>query len=121
MRTETGARVSGPPLQIPLSDVAPQSLIPSSLHGATIQIPLDKICDSIEKGERIHANRDSFVPEAATQESESSGGPDRDDDGYSSESEGQGVDKDYAPSRAGSKNLKSYRSPVRTRSRTGNN
>ncbi|OAG38267.1 hypothetical protein AYO21_07493 [Fonsecaea monophora] len=121
VRTEAGAQVSGPPLKISVFDIAPPALVPSSLHGATIQIPLDKLCHYIEKAELANAEEKKRMEALQSQRLD---GSDRGDDDSSQESEdedGAGtktLDEDYVPSRVGRKDPESGRSLIRTRSRT---
>ncbi|OAP54029.1 hypothetical protein AYL99_11789 [Fonsecaea erecta] len=106
VRTETGARVSGPPLQISVFDIAPPSLVPSSLHGVTIPISLEGLCDDIELGEDATTQRERYALEKARR-FQTLGGLDCNDCDSSEEGENETnagtrrVDEDYVLSRAG--------------------
>ncbi|OAP55604.1 hypothetical protein AYL99_09755 [Fonsecaea erecta] len=112
VRTETGTRVSGPPLQISMFDIAPPSLVPSSLHGVSVQFPLDELWDKIESAELETARLESLDGLDCNDGDSSEEGENKDNAGTGR------VDEDYVPSRAGGESPKSGRSPIRTRTRT---
>ncbi|OAL30150.1 hypothetical protein AYO20_08866 [Fonsecaea nubica] len=121
VRTETGAWVPGPPLQISVLDIAPLHSVPSSLYGATIQIPLDELCEEIEYGERTTTE---FKEKRKARQCQNSDPLDRDDDDSSQQCESdddagtERLDEDYVPSRVGCKGSEPGGSPIGTRSRT---
>jgi hypothetical protein len=52
--------VPGPPLKILFSDIAPEEVIPESLRGTAILIPVEQICNAIERAEAEEAEKTAY-------------------------------------------------------------